>query len=225
MDGNFKAEHLHASYLEDEVSLMDGQGFMVDDAMYKAHLADVKDIIQCSECNNHWAVNQANASWHRLEATGIGRCVCARHGCFVLHPMVDFQKGDRGTAMWLAEGISIEEAQITLKMDVRKVGQHGTETQRLEIGQWQERLQGDIDRWVATAPTYFGNGFDNGDDQDMEVDLLLLQDDSDDEMGNECRMFELKKVMIPLPSNLGPEWCAELGCEDLIKQEVTLWEG
>lgn len=95
MDGNFKAEHHHASYPKDEVLFMDGQGFMVGDMMYKVHLAEAKDTIQCSECNNYWAANQANASQHRLEATGIGGCTCARYGYFVPHAMVDFQKGER----------------------------------------------------------------------------------------------------------------------------------
>jgi len=95
MDGNFKAEHLYPSNAADEVYLMDGQGFMVTDAMYKKHLSLAQDIIQRSECNNHRAVNQANASRHNLKATGIGGCACARHGCFVPHSMVDFQKGER----------------------------------------------------------------------------------------------------------------------------------
>ncbi|KAG1723451.1 hypothetical protein EDB19DRAFT_1898080 [Suillus lakei] len=95
MDGNFKAEHLHAVNPINEVSLMDGHGFMVGDSKYKAHLAQVKDAIQRSECNNHHMVNQANASHHQLEATGIGGCACARHGCFIPHAMVDFQKGER----------------------------------------------------------------------------------------------------------------------------------
>ncbi|KAG2096761.1 uncharacterized protein F5147DRAFT_656558 [Suillus discolor] len=95
MDGNFKAEHLHPVHPGDEVSLMDGHGFMVGDTLYKEHLAIAQDTIQQSECNNHCAVNQANASRHRLEATGIGGCACARHGCFVPHAMVDFQKGER----------------------------------------------------------------------------------------------------------------------------------
>ncbi|KAG1805128.1 hypothetical protein EV424DRAFT_1474414 [Suillus variegatus] len=76
MDGNFKAEHLHAVNPGDKATLMDGRGFMVRDALYKEHLT-------------------ANASHHRLEATGIGGCACARHGCFVPHAMVDFQKGER----------------------------------------------------------------------------------------------------------------------------------
>ncbi|KAG1890021.1 hypothetical protein F4604DRAFT_1673521 [Suillus subluteus] len=44
MDGNFKAEHLHAANPIDEVSLMDGRGFMVGDSMYKAHLAKAKTL-------------------------------------------------------------------------------------------------------------------------------------------------------------------------------------
>jgi len=83
MDGNFKAEHLYPSNVADKVYLMDGQGFMVTDTMYRKHLSLAQDIIQRSECNNHWAVNQANALRHNLEATGIGGCACARHGCFV----------------------------------------------------------------------------------------------------------------------------------------------
>ncbi|KAG1889757.1 uncharacterized protein F5891DRAFT_987250 [Suillus fuscotomentosus] len=69
--------------------------FMVSKDRYKAHLAIAKDVVQPSECNNHRAVNQANASRHKLEATGIGGCACARHGCFVPHSVVDFQKGER----------------------------------------------------------------------------------------------------------------------------------
>ncbi|KAG1792709.1 uncharacterized protein HD556DRAFT_1309238 [Suillus plorans] len=95
MDRNFKAKHLHATNPADEVSLMNGRGFMVGNALYKEHLAIAKDAMQRSECNNHHAVNLANASHHRLEATSIGRCASARHGCFVPHAMVDFQKGER----------------------------------------------------------------------------------------------------------------------------------
>ncbi|KAG1852098.1 hypothetical protein DFJ58DRAFT_716618 [Suillus subalutaceus] len=43
MDGNFKAEHLHAANLSDEVSLMDGRGFMVGDRIYKEHLSLAKE--------------------------------------------------------------------------------------------------------------------------------------------------------------------------------------
>ncbi|KAG1894778.1 uncharacterized protein F5891DRAFT_984797 [Suillus fuscotomentosus] len=95
MDGNFKAEHLHPVNPSDEVSLIDGLVFMVRDERYKSHLAVAQDHVQKSDCNNHHAVNQANASRQKLEATGIGGCACAQHGCFVPHSMVDFQKGER----------------------------------------------------------------------------------------------------------------------------------
>jgi hypothetical protein len=95
MDGNFKAEHLYPTNPNDEVWLMDGLSFMVESNRYKSHLGIAKDTIDRSDCNNHRAVNQANAARHRLEATGIGGCACARHGCFVPNAMVDFQKGER----------------------------------------------------------------------------------------------------------------------------------
>lgn len=106
MDGNFKAEHLHPTNPEDEVWLTDGQCFMVTRARYQSHLAMAKDSAQRSECNNHRAVNQANASQHKLEATGIGACACARHGCFVPNSMVDFQKGERFVGV-ICFGISL----------------------------------------------------------------------------------------------------------------------
>lgn len=95
MDGNFKAEHLHPTHPEDEVWLTDGRCCMVTRQAYQSHLTNAKEVVQMSECNNHRAVNQANTSRHKLEATGIGGCACARHGCFVPHSIVDFQKGER----------------------------------------------------------------------------------------------------------------------------------
>ncbi|KAG1887203.1 hypothetical protein F4604DRAFT_1917014 [Suillus subluteus] len=95
MDGNFKAEHMFPANPTNEVALTDGLGFMVGDGRYKLHLAEAQDIVHWLDCNNHQAVNQANTSRHNLEATGIGGCACARHGCFVPHSMVDFQKGER----------------------------------------------------------------------------------------------------------------------------------
>jgi hypothetical protein len=95
MDGNFKAEHLHPIKPDDEVWLADGLGFMVGKDRYQNHLAEAADTLEKSSCNNHRAVNQANAARHKLESTGIGGVACARHGCFVPHSMVDFQKGER----------------------------------------------------------------------------------------------------------------------------------
>ncbi|KAG1726798.1 uncharacterized protein EDB91DRAFT_1239605 [Suillus paluster] len=72
MDGNFKAEHLHPINPDDEVWLSDGFGFMVGKDRYQRHLAVATDTLERSSCNNHRAVNQANAARHKLESTGLG---------------------------------------------------------------------------------------------------------------------------------------------------------
>ncbi|KAI5993816.1 hypothetical protein F5J12DRAFT_785937 [Pisolithus orientalis] len=54
--------------------------------------------MQKSDCNNHWAVNQANAQRNK-ELTGIGGCACVRHGYFVPHAVVNFQKGEQQVNM------------------------------------------------------------------------------------------------------------------------------
>jgi hypothetical protein len=40
-------------------------------------------------------MNAANLSRKNRDATGIGACACARHGCFIPQAVVDFQKGER----------------------------------------------------------------------------------------------------------------------------------
>jgi hypothetical protein len=40
-------------------------------------------------------MNAANISRKNRDATGIGACACARHGCFIPQAVVDFQKGER----------------------------------------------------------------------------------------------------------------------------------
>ncbi|KAH9922726.1 uncharacterized protein B0H18DRAFT_1183398 [Fomitopsis serialis] len=95
MDGNFSAEHLKMRSPKEDVSLADGHGFMVTEEPYKCHLKEAVEVREKSSCHAHRAVNQANADRHDMEATGIGAVACARHGCFVPHAVVDFQKGER----------------------------------------------------------------------------------------------------------------------------------
>ncbi|KAG2048904.1 hypothetical protein BDR06DRAFT_866430, partial [Suillus hirtellus] len=88
MDRNFKAKHLHPIKPSNEVWLSNRLRFMVGKDRYKMHLAEAADTVEKSSCNNHWAVNQANAARHKLESTGIKGVACARHGCFVPHSML-----------------------------------------------------------------------------------------------------------------------------------------
>ncbi|GBE83152.1 hypothetical protein SCP_0501990 [Sparassis crispa] len=95
MDGNFSAEHMKMKHPEEDVALSDGQAFMVGQEDYKAHLAVAMESHQRSTCHEHRAVNQANVDCANLDATGIGATACVRHGFFVPHTVVDFQKGER----------------------------------------------------------------------------------------------------------------------------------
>ncbi|KAI5980405.1 hypothetical protein F5J12DRAFT_789308 [Pisolithus orientalis] len=99
MDGNFKAEHMHPKDAGSKAWLMDGKGYMVTSQPYKEYLSGTKNVVEILDCSNHQAVNQANANWQQLTSTGIGGCACAWHGCFVLHAMVDFQKGKQQVNM------------------------------------------------------------------------------------------------------------------------------
>ena len=52
-------------------------------------------------------MNAANLDRKNGDATGIGACACARHGCFVPHTVVDFQKGDVKTHCLLRAAVSL----------------------------------------------------------------------------------------------------------------------
>ncbi|KAG0691507.1 hypothetical protein DFH29DRAFT_986263 [Suillus ampliporus] len=95
VDGNFTAQHMKMKIPEDDVSLADGKGYMVTEGPYQAHIHDSIEEREKSTCSNHWAVNAANVQRSNLRATGVGATACARHGCFVPHAVVDFQKGER----------------------------------------------------------------------------------------------------------------------------------
>ncbi|KIK72787.1 hypothetical protein PAXRUDRAFT_179923 [Paxillus rubicundulus Ve08.2h10] len=88
---------------EDDVSLSDGLAYMVESSAYSDHISgavEAKEVSKLlrtyclSTCHNHRAVNAANASRKNLRVTGIGATVCTRHGCFIPHSIVDFQKGE-----------------------------------------------------------------------------------------------------------------------------------
>ncbi|KIJ15243.1 hypothetical protein PAXINDRAFT_77682, partial [Paxillus involutus ATCC 200175] len=95
VDGNFSAQHMKMKIPEDDVPLSDGLAYMVESTTYAAHVSSAVEARERSTCQNHRAVNAANTSRKNLTATGIGATACARHGCFVPHSVVDFQKGER----------------------------------------------------------------------------------------------------------------------------------
>ncbi|KAG1726350.1 uncharacterized protein EDB91DRAFT_1254370 [Suillus paluster] len=140
-----------------------------------------------------------------------------------------------GAATWLPSRITIEEIQIALAMDIRRMGRHPTKNQMLEIGRCQIRLQHSIVEFVATAGRYFRDGYDSDDCiPNMDVKFLRNGCGSSDEDTNDdgalgvhhpTALFRPEIVVIPLPSNLGMERCRELGVAGLIRQEITPREG
>ncbi len=112
VDGNMKLVHLIMKRPEEDVSLSDGELFMVKRGPYTMHLANAPERqpvssnytihkvsnltkVKKSKCSNHRAQNSGNLHWNHLDSTGKGACACARHGAFVPHSVVDFQKGER----------------------------------------------------------------------------------------------------------------------------------
>lgn len=53
----------------------------------------------------------------------------------------------------------------------------------------------------------------------------MVQEESDDGMGDDLRVFEPERVVISLPSNFGPQKCAAIGITDLCDQELILRQG
>ncbi|KAG1901338.1 uncharacterized protein F5891DRAFT_1187617 [Suillus fuscotomentosus] len=112
----------------------------------------------------------------------------------------------RSVATWISTGLAIEEAQIALLIEVRRIGRRSTETQRLDIARQRDRLQGQIDGFAQSALTHLGEGFDADDEpEDLDVDIL---DDLDDDPADFTETSHTwtnfpELTVIPLPSNLG----------------------
>ncbi|KAG1720213.1 hypothetical protein EDB19DRAFT_1918112 [Suillus lakei] len=112
----------------------------------------------------------------------------------------------RSVATWISMGLAIEEAQIALLIEVQRIGRRSTETQRLDITQQRDHLQGQIDGFTQSALTHLGEGFDADDDpDDLNLDIL---DDLDDDPADFSKTSDTwtnspELTVIPLPSNLG----------------------
>jgi hypothetical protein len=143
-----------------------------------------------------------------------------------------------GAATWLASGITLEEAQVVLLIDVRKLGKWLTDAQKLAIARCRDRLQGQINEFIRVAVSFLGDQLDGYDQLDLMVVMLdaaeldsarSSDDDRDwpDDKGRYDMLVEFtpETVVISLPSNIGIERCANWGVADLVLQEILLREG
>ncbi|KAG1726799.1 uncharacterized protein EDB91DRAFT_1254170 [Suillus paluster] len=125
-------------------------------------------------------------------------------------------------------GLAIEEAQIALLIEVRRIGQRPTETQRLDIAHQCNRVQGQIDGFTWSALLHFGDGFDSDEDpEDLSCAILNDLDDGPDEFTETLDTYPNtpKLAVIPLPSNVGLDRLQHCLAEDLIPLEMSLHEG
>ncbi|KIK32827.1 hypothetical protein CY34DRAFT_100699, partial [Suillus luteus UH-Slu-Lm8-n1] len=67
------------------------------------------------------------------------------------------------TAIWLASGITLEEVQVALLIDVKKLGKGLTNVQKLAEAWCCDKLQGQIDEFVKVAVTFLDDVFGNYD--------------------------------------------------------------
>ncbi|KAG1820932.1 uncharacterized protein BJ212DRAFT_1265402 [Suillus subaureus] len=143
-----------------------------------------------------------------------------------------------GATTWLVSGISLEEVQVALLIDVKKLGKWPTDVQKLAIAWCCDRLQGQIDEFVRVAMTFLGDEIDDHDQLDLmtmmldaaELDSAGSSDDDPNQLDNGDRYdmpveFTPETMVIPLPSNIGIERCAEWGIDNLVLQEISLREG
>ncbi|KAG0696299.1 hypothetical protein DFH29DRAFT_783624, partial [Suillus ampliporus] len=140
-----------------------------------------------------------------------------------------------GAATWLASGITLEEVQVGLLIDMKKLGKWLTNIQKLAITRRHDRLQGQLDEFVRVAVTFLGNEFDNYDQLDgmtVMLDTAALysvgSSSDDPDRSDEDEDYDLpvefnpETMVIPLLSNIGVERCAEWGIDDLVLQEILL---
>ncbi|KAG2360090.1 hypothetical protein BDR07DRAFT_1487457 [Suillus spraguei] len=134
----------------------------------------------------------------------------------------------RSVATWISIGSAIEEVQIALLIEVRRIGRRSRETQRLDLAWQRDHLQGQIDEFTQSALTHLGEGFDADDDpDDLNIDIL---DDLNDDLADFTETSDAwtnspELTIISLPSNLGVYHCRCCMAEDLIPLEMSLREG
>ncbi|KAG1721825.1 uncharacterized protein EDB91DRAFT_1256337 [Suillus paluster] len=134
----------------------------------------------------------------------------------------------QSVATWISMGLAIEEAQITLLIEVRGIAQRPTKTQRLDIACQCNRVQGQIDEFPRSALLHFGDGFNSDEDpEDLSCAILNDLNDGPDEFSETLDTYPNtpELTVIPLPSNVGLDRLQHCLAEDLIPLEMSLREG
>jgi hypothetical protein len=118
--------------------------------------------------------------------------------------------------------LKVEEGQLSLAKDIRTLGSHSTDIQRLTVARRADRLNTDISAFLSEAPIRLGEGY---------ADELLSDESAEEsEAGAEGTGEALggqrpDLTKLPLPSALGWKKMEQLARLDLVKLELALREG
>ncbi|KAF8833304.1 hypothetical protein BDN67DRAFT_1017717 [Paxillus ammoniavirescens] len=132
-------------------------------------------------------------------------------------------EGCRGSVTWIARGLSLEQTQITLRMDLKEAGPQRTERQSLLFTQRQDRLLGEIAGFLADALSYLGPDYDA--DSDEGNDLSMDDEGWDGSAVGPLDGPTTEGIHLPLPLVLGLPRCQDDSLEWLAKQEMQLRTG
>ncbi|KAH9840332.1 uncharacterized protein C8Q71DRAFT_702949 [Rhodofomes roseus] len=226
----------------------------------KRFLQAVKELARSKETLNHMELSSSPehlAEWKRLEAKARAE---RRDDLSVMEPyevmrtkapgkrdiqlLLEQEEGrtktNAGLASWLAEGLALQEQQLTVAALARRVNSDSLLTAQLQLVNKRNRLQRAIDSFAKQASSFWKDGVDSdnddeetddeeerayaGDDwEDMDedpdvTDDLVVLEDPDDETQPES-------IPLRLPSTIGHEKLATMNKRRLGEQELRLREG
>ncbi|KAG2354151.1 hypothetical protein BDR07DRAFT_1382468 [Suillus spraguei] len=96
---------------------------------------------------------------------------------YEVQPMKDWPSTDKEATRVAsvepsASGITLEEVQVALLIDVRKLRKRPTDAQKLAIAWHHNKLQGQIDEFIRVAVTFLGDQLGGYDQLDLMTVML-----------------------------------------------------
>ncbi|KAF8438815.1 hypothetical protein L210DRAFT_853223, partial [Boletus edulis BED1] len=125
-------------------------------------------------------------------------------------------------ATWLSRGLKIEEAQLALSHDFRKIESCPTDLQKLTLACRVDQLGSDISACISKGSVYLGpEDYGRSTSEELQAEEDSIREDILEGIGNQ----QPDQVRIPISSTLGWERCKALGLEKLYDLELRLCTG
>ncbi|KAJ7017143.1 hypothetical protein C8F04DRAFT_979864 [Mycena alexandri] len=122
MDANFRLKNRLRANEHDDPSLRGGNGYFVEETGYRKHLRNYVAEKDASSCIAFAALLQKETRLTTgLRCSGVGGCVCARHGVIRPQGLGDLQKGERYANMdyiLLSALLGVAVLAITISYDI-----------------------------------------------------------------------------------------------------------